>query len=101
MTNRREIDIIKEGYCDIRDEFFNFYNEYIKKYPERINAKDPRVSILANPIQLITVQRTNFELLDKSILREEFWKLNSDKVLNTKFNVKHHQLFFKFSFFCL
>ena len=100
-TPTREIDKLKDGYYNLRNEILSYFNNYKKKHPNNTQKDDPRSFLLANPIQLLSIQRTNFELLDKSILNDEFWKLNSDKVIETKFNAEYHQLFFKFSFFIL
>ena len=100
-AEKRDIDILKDGYYNLRNEFFEYFLKYKKEYPKNTKLNDPRSFLLANPIQLLSIQRTNFEILDKSILNENFWKLNTDKVIDTKFNVEYHQMFFKYSFFIL
>ncbi len=99
--DKKEINQLKDGYFKLRNEFILFRQEHQTKYPSNKEEKDPRNLILTNPIQLITVQRTNFELLDKSLLTDEFWRLNADKILDPSFNVKYHQKYFRFSFFIL
>lgn len=100
-TMQIDFNKLKDEYCKIRDEFISFRKKYQTEHPANEKENDPRNLILANPIQLITIQRTNLELLEKSLLTDEFWRLNSDKTLTKESNIKHHDMYFRFSFFIL